>query len=166
MEKGRKLVGGAGGVGRGRGQVPRSRTARQGERCCGGVRPNGGDTDGWNIKQTESMPSTGDLQQDHGTRSARPWFSCTGMGSARRVPCSSTRPTGADAMQVMSENPYRLARDIRGHRDEARYRQQRHGPGARRREIPFAFSRRSRYALNGSRTGAEGQWGRERATRL
>src|SRR6266516_6951568 len=47
-------------------------------------------------------------------RSARSWSSCTATGSARRGRCASTRPYGGDAVQVMSENPYRLVRDIRG----------------------------------------------------
>ena len=36
------------------------------------------------------------------------------MASARRGRCASIKTYGADAVQVMSENPYRLARDIRG----------------------------------------------------
>ena len=59
-----------------------------------------------------------------------------GVGTARAVRIYKTY--GGDAVQVMSENPYRLARDIRGigfknrrcHRDEARHRQDRHGPRA------------------------------------
>jgi exodeoxyribonuclease V alpha subunit len=60
-----------------------------------------------------------------------------GVGTARAVRIFKTY--GADAVQVMTENPYRLARDIRGigfkrrrHRDEARHREDRHGAGARR----------------------------------
>src|SRR6202158_433219 len=45
--------------------------------------------------------------------SARSWSSCTATASARRGRCASIRPT-VDAVQVMTENPYRLARDIRG----------------------------------------------------
>ena len=41
------------------------------------------------------------------------WFSCILMASGPRAPCASSRPTGHDAIQVMTENPYRLARDIR-----------------------------------------------------
>jgi hypothetical protein len=78
------------------------------------VRPNRGDTDAWNIKQTESMPSTGDLQQDHGhaVREIMVFLHRHGVGTARAVLIYKTY--GADAVQVMSENPYRLARDIRG----------------------------------------------------
>ena len=43
----------------------------------------------------------------------RSWCSCTATASVRRGRFASTRPT-ADAIQVMTENPYRLARDIRG----------------------------------------------------
>src|SRR6185312_13252109 len=35
-------------------------------------------------------------------------------GLALRERCASSRPMCSDAIQVMSENPYRLARDIRG----------------------------------------------------
>ena len=38
---------------------------------------------------------------------------CIATGSARRGQCASTGPM-AHAVQVMSENPYRLARDVRG----------------------------------------------------
>ena len=46
--------------------------------------------------------------------SARSWCFCTshGVGTARAVRIFKTY--GVDAVQVMSENPYRLARDIRG----------------------------------------------------
>ena len=40
--------------------------------------------------------------------------SCTATASARRGRCGSSSPYGADAIEVMTENPYRLARDIRG----------------------------------------------------
>jgi exodeoxyribonuclease V alpha subunit len=39
-------------------------------------------------------------------------YRCHGVGSARAVRIYKTY--GADAVQIMSENPYRLARDIRG----------------------------------------------------
>ena len=45
--------------------------------------------------------------------SARSCCSCTAMASAHHARCASTRPT-AEAVQLISENPYRLARDIRG----------------------------------------------------
>ena len=44
----------------------------------------------------------------------RSWCSCTATASARRGRCGSIKTYGADAVQVMTENPYRLARDIRG----------------------------------------------------
>ena len=57
-----------------------------------------------------------------------------GVGTARAVRIFKTY--GADAVQVMSENPYRLARDIRGigfktadARDESRDREDCHDPG-------------------------------------
>jgi len=60
-----------------------------------------------------------------------------GVGTARAVRIFKTY--GADAVQVMSENPYRLARDIRGSasdcrcdRDGARHREDGDDPGARR----------------------------------
>ena len=61
-----------------------------------------------------------------------------GVGTARAVRIFKTY--GADAIQIMTENPYRLARDIRGigfktcrrHRDEARHRENRHDPRPRR----------------------------------
>ena len=61
-----------------------------------------------------------------------------GVGTARAVRIFKTY--GADAVQVMTENPYRLARDIRGHwlqerrrdRNEAWHRKDRHDPAARR----------------------------------
>ena len=61
-----------------------------------------------------------------------------GVGTARAVRIFKTY--GADAVQVMSENPYRLARDIprhrlsdrRRHRDAARHRQGGHDPASRR----------------------------------
>ena len=60
-----------------------------------------------------------------------------GVGTARAV--RIFRTYGADAVEVMTENPYRLARDIRGigfsdrrrDRDEARDREDGHGPRAR-----------------------------------
>jgi exodeoxyribonuclease V alpha subunit len=60
-----------------------------------------------------------------------------GVGTARAVRIFKTY--GADAVQVMSENPYRLARDIRGigfkyrrpDRHETRHRQVRHDPNSR-----------------------------------
>ena len=42
------------------------------------------------------------------------WSSYTAMASARRGRCGYLKTYGADAIQVMTENPYRLARDIRG----------------------------------------------------
>ena len=39
---------------------------------------------------------------------------CTAMGSAPREPCESSRPYGHDAIAIMTDDPYRLARDIRG----------------------------------------------------
>jgi exodeoxyribonuclease V alpha subunit len=61
-----------------------------------------------------------------------------GVSTARAVRIFKTY--GADAIQVMTQNPYRLARDIRGigfktadaDRHEARYRENRHGSGSRR----------------------------------
>ena len=61
-----------------------------------------------------------------------------GVGTARAVRIFKTY--GSDAVQVMTENPYRLARDIRGiglqerrrDRNEARHRKDRHDPVARR----------------------------------
>ena len=61
-----------------------------------------------------------------------------GVGTARAVRIFKTY--GADAIQVMTENPYRLARDIRGIgfktadtiAHEARHREDRHGAGAGR----------------------------------
>jgi exodeoxyribonuclease V alpha subunit len=61
-----------------------------------------------------------------------------GVGSARAVRIYKTY--GADAVQVMSENPYRLGprhprhrfQDGRRHRDEAWRRENRHDPGAGR----------------------------------
>ena len=61
-----------------------------------------------------------------------------GVGTARAVRIFKTY--GADAIQVMTENPYRLARDIRGigfktadaDRDETRHRQDGDDPRARR----------------------------------
>ena len=35
-------------------------------------------------------------------------------GVARRGQCAFSKTYGPDAIQVMTENPYRLARDIRG----------------------------------------------------
>jgi len=60
-----------------------------------------------------------------------------GVGTARAVRIFKTY--GADAIQVMTENPYRLARDIsrhrlqdgRRHRDEARHREDRDDPCTR-----------------------------------
>ena len=46
--------------------------------------------------------------------SARSWSCSTAMVSAQRVPFGIYETYGADAVQVMTENPYRLARDIRG----------------------------------------------------
>src|SRR5256885_495911 len=59
-----------------------------------------------------------------------------GVGTARAVRIYKTY--GADAVQIMTENPYRLARDIRGigfktarrHRRQARRREDCHDPGA------------------------------------
>jgi exodeoxyribonuclease V alpha subunit len=59
-----------------------------------------------------------------------------GVGTARAVRIFKTY--GADAIQVMTENPYRLARDPRHrlqdrrrHSNETRHREDRHGAGAR-----------------------------------
>jgi exodeoxyribonuclease V alpha subunit len=67
-----------------------------------------------------------------------------GVGTARAVRIFKTY--GSDAIQVMTENPYRLAGDIRGHRiqdrrrhrDEARHREDRHGAGPPR--ISYALT--------------------------
>ena len=61
-----------------------------------------------------------------------------GVGTAHAVRIYKTY--GTDAVQVMSDNPYRLARDIRGigfktaelHRDEARGAEDCHHPGSER----------------------------------
>ena len=57
-----------------------------------------------------------------------------GVGTARAVRIYKTY--GPDAIQVMTENPYRLARDIRGigfktgrYRHEARHSEDRYGAG-------------------------------------
>ena len=47
-------------------------------------------------------------------RCGRSWSSCTATASARPGQCGIFKTYGSDAIQVMSENPYRLARDIRG----------------------------------------------------
>ena len=52
-----------------------------------------------------------------GGRSARcatSWSSCTASASARRGRSASTRPTAIDAIPILRDNPYRLARDIHG----------------------------------------------------
>jgi len=41
-------------------------------------------------------------------------LSCTATGSAHRGRVRIYKTYGADAVQLISENPYRLARDIRG----------------------------------------------------
>jgi exodeoxyribonuclease V alpha subunit len=46
--------------------------------------------------------------------SATSCCSYTPTASARRGRCAFTRPMVADAIQLITENPYRLARDIRG----------------------------------------------------
>jgi len=53
-----------------------------------------------------------------------------GVGTARAVRIYKTY--GADAVQVMSENPYRLARDIRGIGFKTAHRKNGDDPGARR----------------------------------
>ena len=73
-------------------------------------------------------------------RSARSWCSCTRTASAPRGRCGSTRPMAPTPCSVISENPYRLARDIRGIgfktadqiAVQARHRADGHDPGARR----------------------------------
>src|SRR5271154_6027871 len=45
---------------------------------------------------------------------ARSWSSCTAMGLVLQGQSAFTRPTVLMPVQVMTENPYRLARDIRG----------------------------------------------------
>jgi exodeoxyribonuclease V alpha subunit len=42
------------------------------------------------------------------------WSFCTATVSARLVRCVSSRPMALTQCKLMSENPYRLARDIRG----------------------------------------------------
>jgi exodeoxyribonuclease V alpha subunit len=70
-------------------------------------------------------------------RCEKSWSSCTVTVSAQRA-VRIFKTYGADAIQVMTENPYRLARDIRGiefdrrrHRHEARHREDGNDPCAR-----------------------------------
>ena len=44
----------------------------------------------------------------------RSWSSCTATALVRHEKPRIYKTHGADAVQVLSENPYRLARDIRG----------------------------------------------------
>ena len=56
------------------------------------------------------LPPAGPIRRSF----ARSWRSCKAMGLALHERSASSRPTAPDAIPLVTENPYRLARDIAG----------------------------------------------------